>query len=331
MTPITPTIAKLLEIQFQGYFMCRIATDPDPTNEQRGVSGYTLALITEDPLDQVIRTQIDGPGAADFLARNLREPAELMKIRVGVDVNNVLFDGQPYFGPARTALLGARVYLEGRDDPFAGPIFDSRNNLVGSDDNMAFVVNPFEMVIRKKDDQGGDLLTLRAVDYLNPQEPRQKIWQIQDPSVYARRLPTFNPSSTPAQAAIRAYDGHEYFADRSAFLRQRLAELEQAKAEAREDSERATIETRIQTLRTRLYQLDFWGGRFESKLAFQCTYTFNVNGPQSVEDPRNLLGGTVDCVHSWPVTFWFGSWDGDLLIGWMQGSLSLPFQPDAAG
>lgn len=320
-----PTLAKLLEIDFQGYFLCRIATDPDPTNEQRGVSGYTLALITEEPLDQVIRTQVDDP---DFLALHLREPAELMNIRIGVDVNSVRFDGKPYFGPARDALIGAKVYLEGKDEPFAGPIFDSRNNLVGSDDNMAFVVNPFEMVIRKKGADGADELVLSAIDHLNPARPEQKIWQIQDPSVYARRLPSFNGSSTQAQAAIRAFDGYQYFADRAVFLRGRIEELEKEKAEARDDTARAALETRIQTLRTRLYQLDFWGGRFETKLAFQCTYAFNVNGPQAVHDPGNRLGGRVDCAHSWPVTFWFGSWDGDLLVGWMQGTLAVPFQPD---
>jgi hypothetical protein len=325
MSTSEPTIAKLLEVEFQGYFMCRIATDPDPTNEQRGVSGYTIALVTEAPLDQVIRTQIDDP---EFLERNLREPAGLMNIRIGVDVNNVLFDGKPYFGPARDALIGAKVYLEGKDEPFAGPIFDSRNNLVGSDDNMAFVVNPFEMSIRKKAEDGTDRLILRAVDVLNPARPEQKIWQIQDPSVYARRLPSFNGSSTQAQAAVRAFDGHEYFTDRSSFLRSRIRELEELKAAA-DGAERVAIETRIQTLRSRLYQLDFWGGRFETKLAFQVTYAFDINGLQSVEDRDNLLGGRVDCAHSWPVTFWFGSWDGDLLVGWMQGSLCVPFQPAA--
>lgn len=322
---MTTTIAKLLEIQFQGYFMCRIATDPDPTNEQRGVSGYTLALVTEDPLDQVIRTQVDDPA---FLERNLREPARQMKIRIGVDVNNVLFDGQPYFGPARQALLGAKVYLEGKDEPFDGPIYDSRNNLAGSDDNMSFVVNPFDMAIRKKGEGGEDLLAIRAVDHLNPADPEQKIWQIQDPSVYARRLPSFNSSSTSAMAAIRTYDGHWYFEDRLKFLRQRLEELRQLKAGARNDGERARAEVQIQQIETRIYQIEFWGSRIETKLAYQVTYAFNVNGPQSVEDPQRLLKGTVDATHSWPVTFWFGSWDGDLLIGWMQGSLSLPFQPD---
>jgi hypothetical protein len=320
-----PTIAKLLEIEFQGYFLCRIATDPDPTNEQRGVSGYTIALITENPLDQVIRTQVED---ADFLARNLREPAELMKIRIGVDVNSVRFDGKPYFGPARDALLGAKVYLEGKDDPFDGPIFDSRNNLAGSDDNMSFVVNPFQMAIRKKSPEGADQIVLSAIDHLNPALPDQKIWQIQDPSVYARRLPSFNGSSTQAQAAVGAFDGHEYFADRASYLRSRVRELEREKAETHDQDKRVELETRIQTLRSRLYQLDFWGGRFESKLAFQVTYAFSINGPQSVEDPGNLLGGRIDCAHSWPVTFWFGSWDGDLLVGWMQGSLAVPFQPD---
>ncbi|HEV8582914.1 MAG TPA: hypothetical protein VGX68_27935, partial [Thermoanaerobaculia bacterium] len=144
-------VAKLLEMQFQGYFMCRIATDPDPTNEQRGVSGYTIALLPEDVLDQVIRTQLDPavPEDREFLEKNLREPAQEMGIKIAVNVNDVLFDGQQWFGPARNALLGARLYLEGTNPPFPGPTFDSRNNIVGSDDNMAFVVNPFELVIKE--------------------------------------------------------------------------------------------------------------------------------------------------------------------------------------
>jgi hypothetical protein len=319
------SIAKLLEIQFQGYFMCRIATDPDPTNEQMGVSGYTLALLGEDPLDQVVRTQIDDPA---FLLRNLREPAKRMKVHVGVDVNEVLFDGKPYFGPTRDALLGAKLYLEGENPPFPGPTYDSRNNIVGSDDNMMFVVNPFQMVIRKKrPGTEDDLIALRAEDWLNPADPEQKIWQIEDPATYARRLPvSFSSSSVVAQAAIRAFDGYTYFADRVKFLRQEIAELEKLQREA-DDTVRARLEAKIQGLRTRIYQLELWGGRFETKLAFQLTYSFNVNGPQTVHDPDGLLHATIDTEQPWPVTFWFGSWDGDLLLGYMQGGLSVPFRP----
>jgi hypothetical protein len=328
-TPAARTpVAKLLELQFQGWFMCRIATDPDPTNEQRGVSGYTMALVQEDPLDQVIRTQLDESDPADrkFLETNLRPPAQEMGIKIAVDVNGVLFDGQPYFGAAREALLGARLYLEGTNPPFPGPIFDSRNNIVGSDDNMFFVVNPFELAIKQ-----GDRVVIRAEDHLNPAQPEQKIWEIEDPQTYARRLPSaFVSSSTEAQAAIRVFDGHTYFSDRVKYLRQLIAKLRAEQARAGSEAEKAALDGQIQALTTRIFQIEFWGSRIETKLAFQLTYAFNVNGPQSVHDPENLLGGTVDCDQPWPVTFWFGSWDGDLLIGWMQGSLSLPFRPDGS-
>ena len=312
-------IAKLLEMQFEGFFMCRLATDPDPTNEERGVSGYTIALVHEAPLDQVVRTQIEDEA---FLERNLREPAQRMKIRIGVDVCNVLFDGKPYFGPARDALLGAKLYLEGKDEPFQGPIFDSRNNIVGSDDNMAFVINPFELAIRN-----GNGIAFEAKDWLDPSDPERKIWQIEDPTTYARRLPSFASGSTTAQAAILVFDWNAYFADRMKFLRQRIVELEEEKA-GKTGAEAEVIETRIQGMKSRIFMIEFWGDRFHTKLGFQVTYSFNINGPQKVRDPENLLGGKVAEGQPWPVSFWMGSWDGDLLVGYMQGSLSVPFQPD---
>ena len=57
--------AKLLTVDFGGYFICRLATDPDPTNETRGMSGYTMALATEDPFDHVIRLQVDDASAEE--------------------------------------------------------------------------------------------------------------------------------------------------------------------------------------------------------------------------------------------------------------------------
>jgi hypothetical protein len=312
--------AKLLEIQYQGYFFCRLATDPDPTNEQRGVSGYTMALVHEDPLDQVIRLQID----EDFAARNLREPAQRMSLKVGVDVCGVTFDGES-FEPAASALRGAKLSLKGVTPPFDGPIFDSRNNIVGSDDNMMFVVNPFELEIQS------DRVTIAATDYLNPADPQQQIWQIEDPSTYARRLPTaFSGSSTTAMAAIRVFDGYAYFRARLQFLKQRIAELEGDRSGPPDAGDRAELEGRIEAMRSRVYQLEFWGDRVINKLGFQLTYSFNVNGPQRVTGAEQL-GGEIDYDHPWPVTFWFGGWDGDLLIGYMQGTLGIPFQPSPRG
>ncbi len=307
--------AKLLELQFEGWFMCRLATDPDPTNEERGVSGYTMALVEEAPLDQVIRLQAD----EKFIKKNLRAPAEQMGIRIGVEVKSVQYDGKPY-APGIEALAGAKVSLEGKNPPFNGPIFDSRNNIVGSDDNMMFVVNPFDLVIR------GRGVTLRAVDHLNPADPSQKIWQIEDPNTYVRRLPTaFSSSSTQVESILRVFDQFTYFNDRLRYLRQRKAELEAQRKTAKDIQD---LETQIQELESRIYQIEFWGDRFFSKMAYQLTYDFRVNGPQVVEDKKRALRGRADTTHPWPVTFWFGGWDGDLLVGYMQGTLGLPFLPD---
>lgn len=45
----------MIAIKFKGWFQCRLATDPDPSDEPRGVSGYMKALPGEPDLDRIIR------------------------------------------------------------------------------------------------------------------------------------------------------------------------------------------------------------------------------------------------------------------------------------
>jgi hypothetical protein len=47
----------MLILNFEGYFQMRMATDPDPADEKRGVSGYTFALVGEPDLDAKIHLQ----------------------------------------------------------------------------------------------------------------------------------------------------------------------------------------------------------------------------------------------------------------------------------
>ena len=310
------TIVKYLEAGFEGYFMCRLATDPDPTNERRGRSGYTMALTSEEPLDQVIRLQAD-----DHLSRHLRPPAEAMGIRVGVRVTRVLFDGGPWAGSPN--LAGAQVRLLDKDEFFAGPTFESRNNIVGSDDSMAFAVVPFHLAIDQADGSGMPVLAIRALDHLNPARPDQPIWQIDDPTIYGRRFPTAFTSSSPEVAeALGIFDYYGYFRDRRNFLQDQITGLEKAIRLGTAPPDAALA---VEEARSRIFQLETWGERVLNKMGFQLQWDFEVNGPQSVEGD---LGGTVDTSQPWPVSFWFGGWDGDLLVGYMRGSLSIPFEPN---
>jgi hypothetical protein len=313
-----PPIARYLEAGFEGFFMCRLATDPDPNNERRGRSGYTMALSGEDPLDQVIRLQAD-----DYVRRNLRAPASSMGIDVGVRVTSVRFDGKPWAGSPN--LVNAEVRLLGHEDIFPGPIFESRNNVVGSDDSLAFAISPFHLAIDKHHGSGAPLLGIRAVDHLNPADPEQPIWRIEDPTVYGRRLPTaFDSSSSEVMEALGVFDFYAYFRDRRIFLHDEIARLQALLGNALEPEEQASIGLAIEETRSRIFQLELWGDRVINKLGFQLRWEFDINGHQSVEGD---LGGRPSLDQPWHVWLWCGGWDGDLLIGYLRGALSIPFEP----
>jgi hypothetical protein len=306
-----------LDINFEGYFMCRLATDPDPTNEERGMSGYTMALAFEDPLDQVIRLQAD----AAWLSRNARKPMIDMQIAPNVTVRSVHFQGAPYDG-AR-ALLGARVYLDGADFPLKGPTFESRNSTVGSDDSFAFVVNPFNFRIQHE--ESGVKLT--ATDYVDPSDPKVPLWRVMNPSVYGRRLPTCaTVGDTEVMEALNVFDAYGYFRDRRRYLDKLIHDTSAARDASIDPAERQQLDAMVQSYKSRIYQLEYWGDRVINKIQTKVSWTYAINGPQKV---KGDLGGTVDTRLPWGITYWFGGWDGDLLSGYMRGTLSVPFQPEA--
>jgi hypothetical protein len=312
MSDITTTpgrIAQLLELDFGGYFMARLATDPDPTGEERGISGYTMALVSEPPLDQTVRLQLD-PGS-DLRVRD-HGPGD--PVTVGVNVQAVRFDGRPY--PEGDALFaGARLSLEGANPPFPGPTFESRNNIVGSDDTMMFIINPFDLAVYPAGDgaldPGSELL--RARDYLDPCDRARAVWEIEDPSTYVRRLPSkFVEVAPDVLKILRIHNPKRYFDQRLAWLYAELAREKDA--------------LRAQELKSRIFQIELWGVRVYNKLAFKLEYDFRINGEQTVSDRVRALG-RVDTEHPWHFTCWFGGWDGDLLVGYCKGTLSIPFLP----
>lgn len=308
-------VAKYLELFYEGFFMCRLATDPDPTNEQRGMSGYTMALATEDALDQVIRLQ-----ETAYVLRNYRKPAAQLAMRVGVTVREVRFDGTPY-EPGMRRLVGARVYLDGRDGLLDGPTFESRNNIVGSDDTMAFVVEPFHMRIERPESD----LRIEARDHVDPAHPACPLWQIDEPAIYARRLPVhFETNASEVSEALGVFDYYGYFRERRRWLQEEMAAADAALARATSAAERQALRATRQGLESRIYQLEFWGDRVIDKLGFQLSWAFHNNGPQRVIGD---LGGRADTDQPWLMRFWFGGWDGDLLMGYMRGSMSIPFVP----
>ena len=116
----------MIKLTFSGWFECRLATDPDPTDEPRGVSGWTYAVAGEPDLDRVIRTS----------------PAEAVKRRpgqqIGVTVRRVDLDGSE---DPNHVLRGAPIVLLDRAR------FEGRNGLASlATEEPIF---PFHLLIEK--------------------------------------------------------------------------------------------------------------------------------------------------------------------------------------
>lgn len=146
----------MLLLEFAGWFQCRLATDPDPAEELRGVSGFTFALPGEPDLDRVIRFH-------DPVAPRSRAP------KVGVFVKTVSLDGETL---PEHPLVGARVEL--LDDAK----FESRNYVLRDASQGAIV--PFRLQI------SGGGITLARDDVLFPKDPDLPLHQVPQ-SALARR------------------------------------------------------------------------------------------------------------------------------------------------
>lgn len=132
----------MIELGFSGWFQCRLATDPDPYDEPRGVSGYVRAYADEPDLDRVIRFQ--------------RPPFERNHTpAVGVKITSVVIDGVSI---ADHPLMDAAV------DLLQEPVFEGRNGVVAEDAYEP--IWPFVMSI-----VGNGLLIQRGVVAMNPDYP----------------------------------------------------------------------------------------------------------------------------------------------------------------
>jgi hypothetical protein len=282
----------MITLNFEGWFQCRLATDPDPSDEPRGVSGWTFAVAGEEDLDRVIRLQqpvsprSPGPGFPES--------------KVGVVVRSVTVDEQRI---PDHPLVGSQVEL------LDGPKFEGRNGIVAED--AAEAIDPFHLRIT-----GGDV-TLRRKDLLDPQSPERKIHDV-DPSVLKRRQPVEGEAAERAEIAdatgVMDYVGY----------RQERKEKLEADLEGVGDPVlRAALRKRIADLKESLEKRDIRVGILGASLV----YRFAIRGPAEVVGDRDVLGGIIGTLPPWPIEFWAGGWDADALCGYVRGRLQVPFRP----
>lgn len=330
-----------LTIRFEGYWQCRQATDPDPSDEPRGASGYVFAVGDENDLDQIIRLQRDEIEDCDFRV----VPGERSSEHFGVFVTGVELDGAAF--PAGERLVGGKVRWLPAGEKRNGPRFEMRNTITFHPNTRGIFIPiiPFCIQITDPDES----ILLRRDDPIDPANPERAIWEIADLDVYKRRCPVrFVGCSDEVMNAIglRVFgepgekDLHGIHPDPAAALQvegwadptgafndyfQRRKEwLELAILEALS----AGDHVRKAGLETRLFALEFTDA-FEDRLGLQAIWDHTVAGPEIAVQGEEALGGRIDTSTPWHTHYWMGGFDGDLARGYMRGALDVPFTPAA--
>lgn len=281
----------MMRLRFEGWFQCRMSTDPDPTDEPHGVSGATFTVPGEPPFDRIIR--LHEPIAPRYPHAD----------DIGVDVVEVEIDGRPV---PDHPLLGADVSLE--DDPQF-----LQRNLITAAAPFVVVVDPFDLRIAG----GGVALRRRALwDVTRPDLGYDDVFV--DADLVAPRLNTMEVRSAIVAEATGLLDYPEV-------RRRRARELTSLLEQTTDPTQRLALQKRIGAIEAdavmagqQLAATQFMGMR--------ASYAFPLDGRPHVHDPDNVLGGTVGRSPVWPLEFWFGGYDVDALCAFMRGSVSVPFR-----
>ena len=340
-----------LDIIFDGYFQCRLATDPDPSNEQRGISGFTYSVAGETLLDPSIWSQAkdiqDAYGDKDsafkdplrsnpqFDIKNIREASpdyvNYNSRGIGILVKEVQINGE-VVSDLTEKMKGFLCRFANRpksNGPFNGPIFEGRNQITSDGDPDRFTVNPFVFTISSPDDSK---MVLSRFDPLDMNCPDKQLYQIFPNDVVSRRLPyqRFAMSEDGlAQVGLTMDSLSTYFQNRMTWLKTKIVEAEAINNPALAEA-----------YKSRLYAVNFFtqatgptvlANRLLSRIPLRQLYHHTIRGNASMEpipmaDQEFFGPYVIDTEKEWEILYYLGQYDGDLMAGWCSGTLSIPIK-----
>ena len=273
---------KSITLCFEGYWQCRQATDPDPSRDPRGSSGYTYAVGAENDLDQIIRLQLDeiaqfnpdwyhpednggrpldyreswpAPKYPDSHALSNSKLDDNDPRKFGVFISDVT--ATPGFPTKKLAnicqtMKGGKIRFLPNDSFNEGPRFELRNTITyypANDDAIFMPIDPFEIQAESNTPDGkAPEIIIRRDDPLDLKKPNKQIWQIGDPTVYAPRCPVnFIDVADQALVAV-GLDPTDPAGSSQAFYQQRKEWLQLELTQVETSLQNARDEQETQTL-----------------------------------------------------------------------------------
>ena len=301
-----------LQLEFEGYYQMRMATDPDPPDDPRGLSGYTFALPGEPDLDRKLHFQADERGAWPRVYGLPGAPGPQIGVRVT----------QATGGNRTEKLVGARVR-------FVDAELVERNGVVVRNDR--FAIDPLLVRIEEAQADSGEYPPIvERLDLLDPSNPKATLLEATPDQLIRRQLQGgFTDNSEVVAKATGLPNGSN---DELVKNRQ---ERQKALIALRETIDPHKDPDAYAALTTRINQLDilqtWWDlsvkpkdrppDRRARQLALLANgWSLGLNGPVS----HNTIN--ADESVPWDLKFWMGGWDGDALCGYIKGTLDIPLR-----
>ena len=289
-------MSSLLVLEFSGWVVIRLPTDPDPMDERRGVSGYTFAFGDEPDLDRVLWLQ---PPPPEIPLRS-GSPKLGVTVRTASVTDGTTRTPVPVFVGSAVNLLD-RPMLENRNWTLTLPGFEP--------------IHPFRLQIT-----GAGFMIGRSAP-INPMQPDQPVYLTPSALIVAHgaRGIEFEPGTVGRATGI--WDGVAVVNARVAALQTELAELRRGNGSPAKEA----------ILLGRLAELAYAQANPTDRrviMRFMVErFGFPMTGPlEPAATPVSALGAAISA-RPWNISFWFGGWDPDLLCTFMEGSLVIPLDP----
>lgn len=304
-------LPDMLVVEFSGYALMRIPTDPDPTDEPRGVSGYTFVFANEPNLDREIRLQPD----ARFIRSHSPQP-------MGVFVKRA---EKRFADPGKVAqdlpgLVGAKMNWED------GPKLENRNLILTVAGQEPII--PFNMRI-----SNDDISIYRTVP-INSADPSQPVYKANPGDLARMAAYGMYPEPDTIGRATGVTDPYKRLLERIALLEADKAQLEAAPPSEDAGNRLAVINGRLKQLRI---GRDNPNDRRVANSTMVERFSFGMDGGNcEIEGAQDrILGGTLNdapfgpagkpAPSGWQISFWIGAWDSDLLCAYFEGTLLAPY------
>jgi len=286
---------KVLQIDFEGWFQCRLPTDPDGSIIKRGVVGNTFAFGNEPDLDRVIRFQKEGTVPRSYTPE------------IGVKVSRavVLHSMEASQGNEVMELKDASVQL------LDNATFQGRNWMLATDGEY---VDPFNIFIQSKD---------QTISFGRQVVGSGKFVQMAPPQrrgTYRRGRWNCNLATMRKNLShIHSSSLKEYWADRKKFLEK------DRHLTSPDSDDYPTILSRLQDLEC---ANDPKNVRYQ-RMCFAADYLHSLSGPLTATEAGLSFKVDQDTNKNrnrWLIGYRFTGYDTDALSAYAKGTLWIPLK-----